>query len=455
MLISSRGPHAGDIAYHLHSYTNARVHEEAGPLVIERGEGVFVYDTEGRRYIEAMAGLWSAALGFNEPRLVEAAVAQMRRLPFYHTFTHKTHQPAVDLAEKLVALAPVPMSKAYFTNSGSEANDTVVKMVRYYNNARGLPRKKKIISRIGAYHGVTVAAASLTGLPNNHRAFDLPMADILHTLCPHHYRIAESGESEAAFADRLGRELEALIEREGPETVAAFIGEPVMAAGGVIVPPSGYWPKIQEICRKYDILLVADEVVCGFGRTGSMFGSTTFGIEPDIMVLSKQLSSSYQPLAAVLISDKVYQGIAGQSAAIGTFGHGFTASGHPVATAVALENIRLIEERSLVKHAGRMGERLLAGLSRYADHPLVGEVRGVGFIAAIELVADKSTKARFEPFGSAGAYLNARCQAHGMIVRNVGDSIAFCPPLIATEGEVDLIIDCFGKALEDTACWTR
>ena len=244
-------------------------------------------------------------------------------------------------------------------------------------------------------------------------------------------------ESEAAFADRLGRDLEALIEREGPETVAAFIGEPVMAAGGVIVPPSGYWPKIQEICRKYDILLVADEVVCGFGRTGSMFGSTTLGIEPDI-VLSKQQSSSYQPLAAVLISDKVYQGIAGQSAALGTFGHGFTASGHPVATAVALENIRLIEERSLVKHAGRMGERLLAGLSRYADHPLVGEVRGVGFIAAIELVADKSTKARFEPFGSAGAYLNARCQAHGMIVRNVRDSIAFCPPLI------DWIIRCRG-----------
>jgi 4-aminobutyrate--pyruvate transaminase len=449
----TRALHAGDIAYHLHSYTNARAHEEAGPLAIERGEGVFVYDTEGRRYIEAMAGLWSVALGFSESRLVDAAIDQMRKLPFYHTFTHKTHQPAIELAEKLIALAPVTMSKVYFANSGSEANDTVVKMVRYYNNARNLPQKKKIISRIGAYHGVTVAAASLTGLPNNHRDFDLPLPDILHTLCPHYYRFAETGETEAAFADRLAREFQALIEREGPETVAAFIGEPVMAAGGVIVPPLGYWQKIQEICRKYDILLVADEVVCGFGRTGNMFGSTTFGIEPDIIVLSKQLSSSYQPLAAVLINDKVYQEIASQSAAIGTFGHGFTASGHPVAAAVALENIRLIEELGLVAHAGRMGERLIAGLSRYADHPLVGEIRGIGFIAAVELVADKAKKARFEPVGRVGAYINARCQAHGIIVRNIGDSIAFCPPLIATEDNVDLIADCFGKALQDTESW--
>ncbi|MBX4994847.1 aspartate aminotransferase family protein [Rhizobium binae] len=451
----TRALHAGDIAFHLHSYTNARAHEEAGPLAIERGEGVFVYDTDGRRYIEAMAGLWSVALGFDEPRLVEAAIEQMRKLPFYHTFTHKTHQPAIELAEKLISLAPVPMSKVHFTNSGSEANDTVVKMVRYYNNARDLPRKKKIISRIGAYHGVTVAAASLTGLPNNHRAFDLPLPNILHTLCPHYYRFAEAGETETAFIDRLAREFEALIEREGPDTVAAFIGEPVMAAGGVIVPPTGYWSRIQEICRRYDILLVADEVVCGFGRTGSMFGCTTFGIEPDIMVLSKQLSSSYQPLAAVLINDKVYQQVASQSAAIGTFGHGFTASGHPVATAVALENIRLIEERGLVENAKRMGKRLLSGLSRYADHSLVGEIRGIGFIAAVELVADKSTKARFDPAGRVGAYFNACCQSHGMIVRNIGDSIAFCPPLIAKEGHVDQILDCFSKALEDTDRWTR
>ena len=445
--------YARDIAHHLHSYTDARMHEGVGPLAIERGDGVFVYDTEGRRYIEAMSGLWSAALGFSEVRLVEAAMTQMRKLPFYHTFTHKTHQPAVDLSEKLISLAPVPMSKVFFTNSGSEANDTVVKMVRYYNNARGLPLKKKVISRIGAYHGVTIAAASLTGLPNNHRAFDLPMMDIAHAMCPHHYRFAEPGESEEAFSDRLAKGLETLIQREGPDTVAAFIGEPLMAAGGVIVPPRGYWQKIQAVCRKYDILLVADEVVCGFGRTGNMFGSTTFGIEPDIMVLSKQLTSSYQPLAAVLINERIYQEIAGQSSTIGTFGHGFTASGHPVAAAVALENIKLIEERHLVEHAAEMGARLRAGLSQYADHPLIGEIRGVGFIAAVELVADKSEKTRFEPLRRVGSYFNARCQEHGMIVRNIGDSIAFCPPLVTTAEEVDLIINCFSKALEDTQRW--
>lgn len=445
--------HARDVAHHLHSYTNARQHEDVGPLVIERGEGMFVYDTEGKRYIEAMAGLWSAAVGFSESRLVEAAYRQMQRLPFYHTFSHKANEPAAELAAKLVSLAPVPMSHVYFTNSGSEANDTAVKFIRYYNNARGLPQKKKLIARQQGYHGVTVAAGSLTGLPNIHRAFDLPMPGVFHTGCPHHYRLAAPGESEDAFSTRLADELEALILREGPDTVAAFFGEPVMAAGGVIVPPQGYWQKIQAVCRKYDILVVADEVVCGLGRTGKMFGSETFGIEPDMMVLSKQLSSSYLPISALLINDKVYQPIADQSAAIGTFGHGYTASGHPVAAAVALENIKVIEERGLVANAAAMGERLRAGLATFADHPLVGEVRGIGFIAAVELVAYKARKARFDPPGRVGGYFNARAHYHGMIVRNIGDSIAFCPPLIATEAEVDLMLDCFRRALDDTQAW--
>ena len=452
--MSSPSPlHTRDVAHHLHSYTNARLHEDVGPLMIERGEGMFVYDTEGHRYIEAMAGLWSAAVGFSESRLVEAAYRQMQRLPFYHTFSHKANEPAAELAAKLVSMAPVPMSHVYFTNSGSEANDTAVKFIRYYNNARGLPQKKKLIARQQGYHGVTVAAGSLTGLPNIHRAFDLPMAGVFHTGCPHHYRFAAPGESEDAFSTRLADELEALILREGPDTVAAFFGEPVMAAGGVIVPPAGYWQKIQAVCRKYDILVVADEVVCGLGRTGKMFGSETFGIEPDMMVLSKQLSSPYLPISALLLNDKVYQPIADQSAAIGTFGHGYTASSHPVAAAVALENIKVIEERGLVANAAAMGERLRAGLATYADHPLVGEVRGIGFIAAVELVADKAGKTRFDPPGRAGTYFNARAHHHGMIVRNIGDSIAFCPPLIATEADVDLMLDCFRRALDDTQAW--
>ncbi|TIV17500.1 MAG: aminotransferase class III-fold pyridoxal phosphate-dependent enzyme, partial [Mesorhizobium sp.] len=338
-------PEARDIRYHMHGYTNARKHQETGPLVIEKGDGVYVEDIAGNRYIEAMAGLWSVAVGFSEKRLVEAAARQMSKLPFYHDFGSKAHAPLIDLAEKLVQMAPVPMSKAYFTNSGSEANDTAIKMIWYRSNALGQPARKKIISRKRGYHGVTIASASLTGLPNNHLSFDLPIANILHTSTPHHWRDAEPGESEEQFSARLADELEKLILGEGPETIAAFIGEPIMGAGGVVVPPAGYWEKIQAVLSKYDILLVADEVICGFGRTGEMFGSQTFGIKPDIMVLSKQISSSYLPISALLINDKVFEPIADESNRIGTFGHGFTGGGHPVAAAVALENIKLIEER--------------------------------------------------------------------------------------------------------------
>ena len=303
-------PDARDRKYHLHAYTDARHHQDVGPLIIEKGDGIYVEDDAGRRYIEAMAGLWSVAVGFSEPRLVEAAARQMSKLPFYHTFSHKAHSPLIDLAEKLVTIAPVPMSKAFFTNSGSEANDTAIKMIRYRSNALGQPQRKKLISRVRGYHGVTVASASLTGLPNNHISFDLPIAGVLHTGCPHHWREARPGETEQEFSTRLANDLEKLIVAEGPETIAAFFGEPVMGAGGVIVPPAGYWEKIQAVLARHDILLVADEVICGFGRTGEMFGSTTFGIKPDIMVLSKGISSSYLPISALLINDKVFKPLA-------------------------------------------------------------------------------------------------------------------------------------------------
>ncbi|VXA97419.1 Putrescine--pyruvate aminotransferase [Pseudomonas sp. 8AS] len=444
-----------DRQYHLHPYTNARLHEQVGPLLIERGEGVYVYDEQGKQYLEAMSGLWSAALGFSNQRLIAAAEQQLRTLPFYHVFGHKAHRPSIELAEKLIEMAPVPMSKVFFTNSGSEANDSVVKLVWYYNNARGKPLKKKFISRQNAYHGITVASASLTGLAANQRGFDVPLPGFLHVGCPHHYRHALPGESEEQFADRLAAELEQRILSEGAETIAAFIGEPLMGAGGVIVPPRTYWQKIQAVCRRHDILVIADEVICGFGRTGNMFGSQTFAIQPDVMVLSKQLSSSYQPIAAILINDELYQGIAEQSNSLGTLGHGFTGSAHPVATAVALENLKIIEEEQLVQHAAAMGQRLHAGLREFADHPLVGEVRGCGLIAAVELVGNRQTKAPHGSPGTLGRYLAGRAQEHGMITRAMGDAIAFCPPLISSEAEIDQLIQRFAYALDDTSHWLR
>jgi len=442
-----------DVKHHLHPYTDARLHESTGPLIIERGEGIHVFDTQGKKYIEAMSGLWSVALGFSNQRLIEAAEKQLRTLPFYHLFTSKAHVPSIELAEKLVEMAPVPMSKVFFTNSGSEANDTVVKLLWYRNNALGMRGKKKFISRANAYHGITAVSASLTGLPANQRGFDVPLPGFLHVSCPHFYRYGKPGETEELFADRLAQELDELIIKEGAESVAAFYAEPLMGAGGVIVPPATYWEKIQKVCRKHDILIVADEVICGFGRTGNMFGSETFGIKPDVMVLSKQLSSSYQPIAAILINERIYQDIAEQSHAIGTLGHGFTGSGHPVASAVALENLKIIQEENLVRHAARMGEILQGGLRAFTGHPLVGEVRGVGLIAAVELVADKATKAPFDTVGRLGRYLAARAQDLGMISRAMGDAVAFCPPLISSEEDIQAILRCFEQALEDTWQW--
>jgi 4-aminobutyrate--pyruvate transaminase len=427
---------ARDKAYHLHSYTNARALEQDGALVIERGEGIYVYDNAGKRYIEGMAGLWSVGVGFGESRLVEAATRQMAKLPYYHTFAARTHGPSVELAEKLIGMAPVPMSKAYFTNSGSEANDTAMKIVWYRSNALGKPDKKKIISRTKGYHGVTIASASLTGLPNNHRSFDLPLPRVLHTTCPHYRVFGQDGETEAQFAERCAKDLEDLILQEGPDTVAAFIGEPVMGAGGVIVPPTGYWEGIQAVLRKYDVLFIADEVICGFGRTGNMFGTETFSLQPDMMTLSKQISSSYQPISALLINERVYQPLADESAKIGTFGHGVTAAGHPVAAAVALENIAIIEERDLVGNVRAQSPNFLQRLKTLEGHPLVVESRGIGLIGCFELKPREGFNA-----GQLGAKLAPILLEEGVISRAIGDTMAFCPPMIITEPQVNAMFD--------------
>lgn len=441
---------ARDIAYHLHGYTNARSHEENGPLVIDRGDGVHVFDSYGKRYIEGMSGLWSVAVGFNEKRLIDAAHAQMQQLPFYHNFSHRSHGPAIDLAEKLIGMAPVPMSKVFYTNSGSEANDTILKMVWYRSNALGQPDKKKVISRIRGYHGVTIASASMTGLPNNHRSFDLPIDGVLHTTCPHYWREGQEGESEEAFATRCAEDLDAMIQAEGPDTIAAFIAEPVMGAGGVVVPPATYWEKIQGVLSKYDILLIADEVICGFGRTGRMFGCLTYDIKPDIMTMSKQITSSYFPFSAFMVNEKVYAPIADESARIGVLGHGYTAGGHPVGAAVALENISIIEERDLVANAAERGAELQAGLEKLTDHALVGEARGVGLIGALELVAPDGRAEAFAP-GKLGAHMNTIMLGNGLMSRNMMDAMAFCPPLIVTARDVSDILDITERSLDDLA----
>ncbi len=425
------------------------MHEKKGPLVIERGEGIHVFDDRGKKYIEGLAGLWSVAVGFNEPRLREVANAQLERLPYYHTFGHKAHEPSIRLADKLIEMSPGSMSRVYFTNSGSEANDTVVKLVWFYNNAVGRPKKKKFLARRNGYHGITVAAGSLTGLPRNHTDFDLPAIPVRHLECPHYYRFAHDDESESEFTARLIDEAEAVILEEGPETIAALIGEPLMAAGGVMPPPTGYWQGIEALCRKYDILLVSDEVINGFGRLGTMWGSGYYGFTPDIIVSSKQITSSYQPLAAVLFSEAIYGPIADNTAKLGTLGHGFTASGHPVATAVALENLAIIEERDLVNNAATVGAVFQRKLRELADHPIVGDVRGVGLIAGVELVADKATKTPFDPIGPVGEKAFEIAQDNGLIVRAIGDTLALCPPLILTEADAIEIASRLSRTLDD------
>jgi 4-aminobutyrate--pyruvate transaminase len=443
---------ARDIAYHMHPFTNARRLESEGPFVIMRGDGIRVFDEAGRDYIDAMAGLWCASLGFSEKRLAEAAYKQMLELPYASTFGQRSHPTVIELAEKLISIMPVPMSKVFFNNSGSEANDSAAKLVWYYNNALGRPRKKKIISRAKAYHGVTIATASLTGLPANHRDFDLPIAGIRHADCPHHYRYARPGESEEDFATRLADALDAQIQREEPETVAAFIAEPVMGAGGVILPPKTYFAKIQAVLKKYDVLLIADEVICGFGRTGNMFGSETYGLKPDILTLAKAVTSAYLPLSATIVSEPIYQAMLTQSDKLGAFAHGFTYSGHPVCCAVALEALKIYEERDIIGHVRRVAPRFQAGLQRFAGHKLVGEARGIGLIGALEIVRDKASKASFDPARGAAALIGAAAQQNGLIVRPLGgDIVALCPPLIVTEAEIDEIWSRFGNALDQAS----
>jgi 4-aminobutyrate--pyruvate transaminase len=443
-----------DVQSLLHPYTNLVKLRETGPLVFERGKGVRVYDEHGKDYIEAMAGLWCTALGWGEEALIEAASEQMRKLAYAHIFAGRSHEPAIALAEKLKEVAPFPVGKVFFANSGSEANDTQIKLTWYVNNAMGKPKAKKIISRTKAYHGVTIASASLTGLPANHRSFDLPLDFVRFADCPHYYRNAEPGESEMEFSARMGRNLATLIEKEGPETIGAMIAEPVQGAGGVIVPPKGYFDAICKVLDRYGIALIDDEVITGFGRTGNWFGCGTYGFEPSTMTIAKALSSAYLPISAVLLSPEMCEAIESESGKIGTFGHGFTYSGHPVAAAVALKTIEIYQERDIVGHVREVAPRFLARLAKLGEHPLVGEAKGVGLLGGVEIVADKKTKASFDPAKTAAANIARFAEEEGLITRPLmGDRIALCPPLVIDEAEIDELFDRFERALAKGLDW--
>jgi 4-aminobutyrate--pyruvate transaminase len=443
-----------DIETVLHPYTNLAAHRETGPMVLGRASGVYVHDESGRPLIEGMAGLWCASLGYGNEELVEVAAEQMRKLSYTHLFSGKSHDPAIELAEKLKEVAPVPMSKVFFTSSGSEANDTQVKIAWYINNGMGRPRKKKIISRWKGYHGVTVASASLTGLPYNHMDFDLPLPGILHAAAPHHYRGAEPGESEEDYATRLADELEAMIVAEDPDTVAAFIAEPVMGAGGVIVPPATYFEKVQAVLDRHDVLMIVDEVITGFGRTGRYWGSDTYGIRPNTLSCAKALTSAYFPVGAVMVDDGVYQALVDESRKIGVFGHGYTYSGHPVGAAIAVKTLEIYARDKLIEKAAAKSPQFQRRLARLAERELVGEARGVGLVGAIEVVADKRTKAGFDAKAGVPQKIVKFCEEEGVILRAIGGTaVAVCPPLVITEAEIDELFDRFERGLDRAEAW--
>ncbi len=442
-----------DIETVLHPYTNLARHREVGPLILNEGRGIYLHDDKGKRYIEALAGLWCVSLGYGNEEIVDAAASAMRKLSFTSVFGGKSHDGVIELSEKLKEISPVPASKILFGASGSEANDMQVKLTWYYNNALGRPKKKKIISRLRGYHGVTVASGSLTGLPMVHTDFDLPIANIRHTSCPHYYRGGEAGETEEQFSTRMAQELDDLIQREGPETVAAFIAEPVMGAGGVVVPSAGYFGKINAVLAKYDVRFIADEVICGFGRTGNWFGTQTFGMKANSISMAKAITSAYFPLSAITIEEELYQAMVDESKKIGTFGHGYTYTAHPVGCAVALKTIEIYERDRIVEHVRKVAPVFLDRLKKLADHPLVGEARGVGLIGALELVADKKTRRPFDLKKAVGATCVNFLQELGVINRAMADNVAFCPPLIITVEEIHELFDIVEIALDKTEAW--
>ncbi|MGB7431614.1 MAG: aspartate aminotransferase family protein [Ahrensia sp.] len=439
-----------DAAHHLHPFTDHKDLRNAGSRIITRADGPFVYDGEGNEILDGMAGLWCVNIGYGRNELADVAAEQMRELPYYNSFFRCTTPTPVLLAEKLASIAPPHINQVFFGSSGSEANDTALRLVRHYWVLEGKPSKNIIISRDWAYHGSTVAATSLGGMSAMHSQLNGAVPNIKHVMCPYAFELAHEGESDFDFGLRAAKAVEDAIIEAGPENVAAFIGEPIQGAGGVKIPPASYWPEIQRICRKYDVLLMLDEVITGYGRTGQWFAAQTMGIEPDTITTAKGLTSGYQPLSALLVSDRVANVLTEKGR---EFYHGYTYSGHPVACAVALKNLEIIENEGMIERVRDdtgpyLGEALKAAL---ADHPLVGEVRTFGLLAAIEIVADKTTKARFEPAGSASAVVRDHAIASGIMMRAVMDTMILSPPLIWTRDTIDMAVERVRLALDKAA----
>ncbi|MGK0498404.1 MAG: putrescine aminotransferase [Oceanicoccus sp.] len=436
-----------DRKFHIHPFSDGKELSAAGTRIITHADGVYIWDSEGNKLLDGMAGLWCVNIGYGRKELADAAYKQMQQLPYYNSFFQCTTPPAIELAELLAELAPDHLNRVFFTGSGSESNDTVVRMVRRYWDLKGEPQKTVIISRNNAYHGSTMAGASLGGMKFMHEQGSLPIPGIVHIDQPYWY--AEGGDMEPdEFGLKVAQQLEQQIRATGVDRVAAFIGEPLQGAGGVIIPPATYWPEIQRICDKYGILLIADEVICGFGRTGKWFGSDYFGIKPDFMPIAKGLSSGYQPIGGVIVSDRVADLLAEKC---GELAHGYTYSGHPVAAAVAIANLKILRDEKIVEKVDKdTGPYLQKRWRELADHPLVGEARGVGLLAAIELVQDKEKRQFFPQQGKVGGLCRDFCIKNGLVMRAVGDTMIISPPLIMTREHIDELIEKAKLSLDQT-----
>lgn len=439
-----------------HASTHLRDHARGASAarLMETGEGIEICDREGRRYIDAFAGLYCVNVGYGRREIADAIHAQAKKLAYYHTYAGHSNEPVIRLSERVLSMAPEGMSKVYYGMSGSDANETQVKLVWYYNNILGRPKKKTIISRERGYHGSGIMTGSLTGLPLFHKAFDLPLPQVRHTLTPHHYRSAPEGMSERAFSDYCAKELDALIEEEGPETVAAFIAEPVMGTGGIIPPPRGYWEAIQPVLVKHDVLLIADEVVTGFGRLGSDFGSQHYQIRPDLITVAKGLTSGYLPLSGVIVGEKVWAVLEQGADKLGAIGHGWTYSGHALGAAAALANLDIIEGEGLTANARDTGRYFQQRLhERFNGHRLVGEVRGEGLLAALEFMADREVRRPFDASLKVGPRAAAACLEEGLIARALphGDILGFAPPLVIDRSQVDEVVERTLRAVDKVA----
>jgi putrescine aminotransferase len=436
-----------DGAHHLHPFTDHKDLRAAGTRIITRADGPFIYDSEDNELLDGMAGLWCVNVGYGRHELAEAAYAQMKELPYYNSFFRCSTPTPVLLSRKLAEIAPAGVKQVFYGSSGSESNDTALRLVRHYWALEGKPEKTIIVSRRNAYHGSTVAGASLGGMAAMHSQLGAPVPGIVHAMAPYAFELSLPGESEHDFGIRAARSVEDAILEAGPQNVAAFIGEPVMGAGGVKIPPASYWPEIQRICRKYDVLLMLDEVITGYGRTGAWFAAQSMGIEPDTITTAKALTSGYQPLSALLVGDRIASTVIEKG---GEFYHGYTYSGHPVACAVALANLEIIEKEGLIERVrddtGLYFRKAL--MERLAGHGIVGEVRTIGLMGAIEIVKDKETRERFPGDGAAAVVVRDHAIANGMMLRATGDTMILSPPLIWTRSTIDMAADRIARALD-------